>query len=91
MTHEEAQSYFNFKETVTCLEELDTPIPVIDLEMVLPNLISVQMHFDNLGIAFRPHVKTHKMVPFAKIQLHLGACGITVQKLGEAEVKQNLH
>ncbi len=86
MTFEEAQSYFSFKEAVTCLEELDTPIPVIDLEMVLQNLISVQRHFDNLGIAFRPHVKTHKMVPFAKIQLHLGACGITVQKLGEAEV-----
>lgn len=86
MTFEEAQSYFSFKETVTCLEELDTPIPVIDLEIVLQNLISVQRYFDNLGIAFRPHVKTHKMVPFAKIQLHLGACGITVQKLGEAEI-----
>ena len=86
MTFEEARLYFSFKETATCLEELDTPIPVIDLDMVLKNLIRVQKHFDNLGIAFRPHVKSHKMVPFAKIQLHLGACGITVQKLGEAEI-----
>ncbi len=86
MTFEEAQSYFSFKEAATCLEELDTPIPVIDLEVVLQNLTNVQRHFDNLGIAFRPHVKTHKMIPFAKIQLHLGACGITVQKLGEAEI-----
>lgn len=86
MTYKEAQSFFSFKETATCLDKLDTPIPVIDLEKVLQNLLGVQRHFDDLGIAFRPHVKTHKMVPFAKIQLHLGACGITVQKLGEAEI-----
>ena len=36
--------------------------------------------------ANRPHIKTHKLVPLAKAQLELGAQGITVQKLGEAEV-----
>ncbi len=37
-------------------------------------------------MANRPHIKTHKLVPIAKLQLALGAKGICVQKLGEAEV-----
>ncbi len=86
---EEALALFPFKETLSCIDELDTPIPIIDLDIVLENLISAQKHFDQLGIAFRPHIKTHKMIPFAKIQLLLGACGITVQKLGEAEIMAN--
>lgn len=83
---EEALALFHFKEAPSTIEELDTPIPVIDLDIVLQNLISAQQHFDQFGISFRPHIKTHKMIPFAKIQLQLGACGITVQKLGEAEI-----
>jgi D-serine deaminase-like pyridoxal phosphate-dependent protein len=38
------------------------------------------------GIALRPHVKTHKSVALAKMQLEAGATGITVGTLGEAEV-----
>jgi D-serine deaminase-like pyridoxal phosphate-dependent protein len=34
----------------------------------------------------RPHIKTHKIAEFARLQLSLGAHGITCQKLGEAEV-----
>ncbi len=37
-------------------------------------------------MATRPHIKTHKLVPVAKLQLAMGAKGICVQKLGEAEV-----
>jgi D-serine deaminase-like pyridoxal phosphate-dependent protein len=38
------------------------------------------------GVRLRPHTKTHKSVHFARRQLALGAAGITVAKLGEAEV-----
>ncbi len=68
------------------LEVLDTPVPVIDIDIVERNLKRWQARCDSLGIANRPHIKTHKLVPFARYQLALGACGITVQKLGEAEV-----
>jgi D-serine deaminase-like pyridoxal phosphate-dependent protein len=38
------------------------------------------------GIALRPHVKTHKSVALARLQLDAGAVGVTVGTLGEAEV-----
>ena len=39
-----------------------------------------------LGMALRPHVKTHKSVALAKLQIAAGAVGVTVGTLGEAEV-----
>ena len=38
------------------------------------------------GVELRPHVKTHKIREIAQMQLDAGAIGITVAKLGEAEV-----
>src|SRR5215212_8503313 len=38
------------------------------------------------GVGLRPHVKTHKIAEIARMQLDAGAVGITVAKLGEAEV-----
>jgi D-serine deaminase-like pyridoxal phosphate-dependent protein len=38
------------------------------------------------GVALRPHVKTHKIPEIAQLQLDAGAIGITVAKVGEAEV-----
>src|SRR5213082_1455136 len=38
------------------------------------------------GVELRPHVKTHKIPEIARLQLDAGAIGITVAKLGEAEV-----
>jgi D-serine deaminase-like pyridoxal phosphate-dependent protein len=38
------------------------------------------------GVRLRPHTKTHKSPDVAKMQLGAGAAGITVAKLGEAEV-----
>ena len=66
--------------------ELETPVPVVDLDIADANLRRWQAHCERLGIANRPHIKTHKLVGMAKYQLALGAAGITVQKLGEAEV-----
>lgn len=50
------------------------------------NLLRAQELCDSLGLRFRPHIKTHKIPEFAHMQLAGGACGITCQKLGEAEV-----
>jgi D-serine deaminase-like pyridoxal phosphate-dependent protein len=46
----------------------------------------MQERADKAGIRLRPHTKTHKSVQLARRQLALGAAGITVAKLGEAEV-----
>lgn len=68
------------------LAELDTPSVLIDLDRVEANLKRVQAYADKHGLKLRPHIKTHKLPRFAKRAIELGAVGITVQKLGEAEV-----
>ncbi len=71
---------------MTHYSELDTPAVLIDLDRAESNLRKAQDAADKAGIALRPHIKTHKLPFFAKKQVDLGAVGITVQKLGEAEV-----
>ena len=66
--------------------QLETPVPVVDLDVVDRNVRRWQARCDELGIANRPHIKTHKLVGLARFQIAVGAKGITVQKLGEAEV-----
>jgi len=68
------------------VEDLETPVPVIDLDRVEHNLAKMQAYCYQHGLRLRPHIKTHKMPAFARRQVELGACGITCQKLGEAEV-----
>lgn len=68
------------------IEDLETPVPVIDLDRVERNLRKMQAYCDQHGLKLRPHIKTHKLPHMAHRQVALGACGITCQKLGEAEV-----
>src|ERR1019366_6632623 len=68
------------------VEDLETPVPVIDLDRVEHNLAKMQAYCDSHRLRLRPHIKTHKIPGFAHRQLELGAHGITCQKLGEAEV-----
>jgi D-serine deaminase-like pyridoxal phosphate-dependent protein len=68
------------------IEELETPVPVIDLDRVEHNLAKMQAYCRSHGLRLRPHIKTHKMPALAHRQVELGARGITCQKLGEAEV-----
>ena len=65
---------------------LDTPALVIDLDVVERNAGRLVAALRARGVALRPHVKTHKSIALAKIQLAAGAQGITVGNLGEAEV-----
>ncbi|AKH98824.1 putative amino acid aldolase or racemase [Hoeflea sp. IMCC20628] len=68
------------------LDTLETPAVLIDAGIADANLVRWQQRCDDLGIANRPHIKTHRSVAWAMRQLQLGACGITVQTVGEAEV-----
>lgn len=66
--------------------ELDTPALIIDREIMMDNLRFMQDYADRKKVALRPHTKTHKMPKLALIQEEIGARGITVAKVGEAEV-----
>ena len=70
---------------MTAFSELQTPAVLIDLDRVEANLSRAQDYADSHGLKLRPHIKTHKLPRFAKRAMELGAVGITVQKLGEAE------
>src|ERR1700722_17842163 len=67
------------------LSELETPVPVVDLEIARGNIRCLQHYCDTHGFKLRPHIKTHKLPFFAHEQCKAGAAGITVQKIGEAE------
>lgn len=67
-------------------DQIDTPALLIDETIMKSNLRNMQERASRLGVALRPHTKTHKMPEIAKLQTEYGAVGITVAKVGEAEV-----
>jgi len=67
-------------------KDLDTPALLIDREIMLSNLRFMQDYANANKVSLRPHTKTHKMPTLAKLQEELGAQGIAVAKVGEAEV-----
>lgn len=65
---------------------LDTPSLLIDRDIAMENILMMQRKADQLGLKLRPHIKTHRMPYFAKLQTECGAAGIACAKIGEAEV-----
>jgi len=65
--------------------ELETPVPVVDIDRMEENISRLQAYLDEHKIANRPHIKTHKIPAIAKMQIDAGAVGITCQKVSEAE------
>jgi D-serine deaminase-like pyridoxal phosphate-dependent protein len=68
------------------VSELDTPALVIDLDIMERNLRRVADYCKAHGLRLRPHTKTHKVPAVGRRQLDSGAVGLTVAKVGEAEV-----
>jgi D-serine deaminase-like pyridoxal phosphate-dependent protein len=66
--------------------ELDTPAVYVDLDILERNIQGMQERCNAWGVKLRPHTKTHKIPEIARMQLEAGAVGITVAKIGEAEV-----
>lgn len=66
--------------------ELSTPALTIDLDILERNLDRMAESCRAQGVGLRPHTKTHKTPEVAKLQLDRGALGLTVAKVGEAEV-----
>ena len=64
----------------------ETPYLRVDVGALEANLGRTARAAADAGIALRPHAKTHKCPEIALRQLELGAVGLTVATLGEAEV-----
>ncbi|MDP9028312.1 MAG: alanine racemase [Actinomycetota bacterium] len=65
---------------------MDTPAVLVDLDVVDSNLRRMQSFADRNGFALRPHIKSHKSIRMAGLQLELGARGLCVATTSEAEV-----
>ena len=68
------------------LEDLATPCLLVEESRLLANVSAMQARADRAGVSLRPHIKTHKMLKLAAMQRDSGAQGITVAKVGEAEI-----
>ncbi|HEY2838698.1 MAG TPA: DSD1 family PLP-dependent enzyme [Pirellulales bacterium] len=67
-------------------DAIDTPALCLDLDALDANIADMMAACRAKGVAWRPHAKGHKSPDIAQRQLAAGALGITVAKLGEAEV-----
>ena len=65
--------------------EVETPALLLHLDVVERNLAHMAARARQLGVALRPHAKTHKCVECGRLQLAQGARGLTVSTLVEAE------
>ncbi|TYS67582.1 D-TA family PLP-dependent enzyme [Sutcliffiella horikoshii] len=67
-------------------KELDTPSLLLNKGILMENIRKMGDFARVRNVNLRPHIKTHKSVEIAKLQLEDGAIGITTAKLEEAEV-----
>lgn len=67
------------------IDSLQTPALLLDWDVLESNLNGMQQRANKLGVSLRPHIKTHKCIEIGKRQLTLGARGITVSTVFEAE------
>jgi D-serine deaminase-like pyridoxal phosphate-dependent protein len=72
------------------LAAVETPVGLVDLARTRANAGRVAAYAAEHGLAWRPHIKTHKSTAVARIQLEAGARGLTVATLREAEVMSGL-
>src|ERR1700752_828794 len=68
---------------------LPTPCMVVDQAMFERNVKLMADKTKANGIAVRPHVKIHKSVDVAKIQIAHGGIGLTCATIAEAELMSN--
>ena len=66
--------------------DIPTPAVLVDASRLTSNLEATQEKADREGVRLRPHTKTHKSIAMANRQRDLGAHGLTVAKMGEAEM-----
>ncbi|MBL4644946.1 MAG: alanine racemase [Rhizobiales bacterium] len=68
------------------IDDIETPALIVNEQVALNNIRKYQDHCNAVGLALRPHIKTHKTVRFSREQIAAGAVGITCQKISEASI-----
>ena len=68
------------------MNHLATPSLLVDADRLEANISAMATVAARLGVALRPHAKTHKCPEIARRQLAAGAVALTVATVGEAEV-----
>jgi D-serine deaminase-like pyridoxal phosphate-dependent protein len=72
------------------IADLETPVPIVDLEVLDRNLDRMAEYTSRHRLGLRPHIKTHKSPRVASEQLRRGAVGVTCATTHEAEVMADL-
>ena len=81
----ETPSSGRYREAVRLPDEVTTPATVVDVDRLEANLVAMARRTSHAGLGLRPHAKTHKCLPVAHRQLALGAVGLSVATVAEAE------
>ena len=67
-------------------DDLETPVVLVDLDVLDRNIARMAERARAAGVALRPHGKTHKVLEVGRRQLAAGARGLSLAKTSEAEV-----
>jgi D-serine deaminase-like pyridoxal phosphate-dependent protein len=73
----------------SALDEIPTPALVLDLPAATRNIELMGERFRQLSASLRPHIKVHKCVELAWLQLEHGAIGVTTATVAEADAMAN--
>ena len=65
--------------------DVETPALLLHHDVAERNLAQMAARAKRLGVALRPHIKTHKCLELGRAQVAHGAKGVTVSTLFEAE------
>jgi len=68
------------------LESIETPAVLLDRNKLTASIKKMQDLANVNHVRLRPHIKTHKSIRIANLQIEQGACGITASKVDEALV-----
>jgi D-serine deaminase-like pyridoxal phosphate-dependent protein len=68
------------------VEDLPTPAVLVDLDVLEKNVARMAERARTTGVKLRPHAKTHKIPEVGRLQIAFGAAGMSLAKVGEAEV-----
>ncbi len=72
------------KAIFPAVERLPTPTLLVDRDRCARNIAAMQSACDAHGVELWPHIKTHKMIEVAMMQLAAGAKGLVCAKISEA-------
>lgn len=70
--------------------DIETPALLLDFDVLQSNISIMANYLMDKPVKLRPHIKCHKTPIIAHMQVKAGAKGVTVAKLGEAEVMANV-